>query len=194
MEISLTSDDIGLGDLAAPAVAGLAAYLMSLEKYSVRLQVPGSVAKNVRDLIRSLAYERLPFQPVVAWNGIDSRQIHCPVRRDTESSGCPARNTTLPNAPPVIPISNPSPPSTATGTSVASSSSSPTSSTMTASSISSIVSDSSTTTSSHGGGESLTATLTISLGGSTEIVTISRISDSVVVTNAPQSLAHRSLQ
>jgi len=103
MQISLTSDDIGHGDLAAPAVAGLAAYFMSLDQYRVRLQVPGSVARNVRDLIKSLAYIRLPLrtQPAVAWNGIDSRQYHCPIRRDAESAGCPARNTTLPIGPPV---------------------------------------------------------------------------------------------
>jgi len=47
---------------------------------------------------------------VVIWNGIDSREIYyCPVRRDAESSGCPARNTTLPNVPPVTSRSNPLP-------------------------------------------------------------------------------------
>jgi len=83
---------------------------MSLDRYSEQLLVPGSVARNVRDLIRSLAYARLPHQPVVIWNGIDSREIYyCPVRRDAESSGCPARNTTLPNVPPVTSRSNPLP-------------------------------------------------------------------------------------
>src|SRR6266545_330763 len=82
-------------DLASPAVAGLAAYFMSLDQYRTRLQVPGSVARNVRDLIKELAYARRALQPAVVWNGIDSRQIQCPVRRDA-SSGCPALNTTLP--------------------------------------------------------------------------------------------------
>ena len=36
----LTSDIIGHGHLAAPAVAGLAAYLMSLDQYRVQLLVP----------------------------------------------------------------------------------------------------------------------------------------------------------
>ena len=117
MQIPLTS---GPGPLAAPVVAGLAAYLMSLDQYRERLLVPGSVARNVRDLIRSLAYSRLPDQPVVIWNGIDSQEIYCPVRRDVGSLGCPARNTTLPIVPPVTPIPIPLPPSTTTGTSTTS--------------------------------------------------------------------------
>src|SRR6266568_9452946 len=87
-------------DLAAPAVAGLAAYLMSLDQYRAQILVARSVAKNVRDLIKSLAYARLALQPVVAWNGIDSRQIQCPVRRDARSPGCPALNNTSPVVPP----------------------------------------------------------------------------------------------
>jgi len=74
---------------------------MSLDQYKVRLQVPGSVTRNVRDLIKSLAYARLPLQPAVVWNGIDSRRIVCPVRRDAASPACPARNTTSPIGPPV---------------------------------------------------------------------------------------------
>jgi hypothetical protein len=93
--ISLAFDDIGRGNLATPAVAGLAAYFMSLDQYRVQLQVQGYVARNVRDLIKSLAYARLPLQPAVVWNGIDSREYLCPVRRDAGSSGCPARNTTI---------------------------------------------------------------------------------------------------
>jgi len=68
---------------------------MSLDQYRVPLLVPGSVARNVRDLIKSLAYARLPYEPAVAWNGIDSRQFQCPVRRDGGSSDCLARNTTI---------------------------------------------------------------------------------------------------
>ena len=100
-EILLTSDDIGRRHLAAPAVAGLAAYLMSLDRYRSQLLVQGSVAKEVRDLIKSLAYARLADQPVVLWNGIDSQDIYCPVRRDAGSSACPAQNTTSPIGPPV---------------------------------------------------------------------------------------------
>src|SRR6266545_3561895 len=74
----------------------------------------------------------LPNQPAVIWNGIDSQEIYCPVRRDA-ALACPDQNTTsqiglpvpvqtktqggLPN--PVIPgtatsTSNP-PPSTVVG-------------------------------------------------------------------------------
>ncbi len=63
---------VGRGDLATPAVASLAAYFVSLDQYRQRLLVPGSVARNVRDLIKSLAIARLP-QLVFVWNGIGSR-------------------------------------------------------------------------------------------------------------------------
>jgi len=77
--LSLHISNSNDSNLASPAVAGLAVYFMSLDQYRVRLQVPGSVARNVRDLIKSLAYARLPLQPAVVLNGIDSRQIACPV-------------------------------------------------------------------------------------------------------------------
>jgi len=193
MQIS-TSDDIG--HLAAPAVAGLAAYLMSLDQYRVQLLVPGSVARNVRDLIKSLAYARLPLQPAVVWNGIDSQQIYCPVRRDTRSPGCPAQNTTSPIGPPVhstpgslpthptIPgqppkvtttsSSNPPPPSNAAGSLTITVHSSfvmdplPTTSAAGSSNAlpSSIATDSSSTTD----GESFTSALTISPSRSTATV------------------------
>ena len=177
MQISLTSDlyDIGNEDSAAPAVAGLAAYLMSLDQYREQIQVQGSVARNVRDLIKSLAYARRALQPAVVWNGIDSLQIHCPVRRDAGSSGCPARNTTLPVVPPATHGSKPLPSSTATGTSTTT----VTSSSKPIPSESSIATDSSTTSI-----ESFTSTLTISPGGTTEIVTIPVGGDSVVATVA----------
>ena len=194
IQISLTSGDIGrdAGHLAASAVAGLAAYFMSLDQYRGQLLVQGSVARNVRDLIKSLAYPRLPNQPAVVWNGIDSAEIYCPVRRDAGSSGCPARNTTSsifppPTQTPKRPLNRP-PPKTATGTSTTSGSTSSiatdTSTTSSSSSLSSIITTDSSTTSNR---ESFTLTLTISLGGSTETVTISEIStggDSVVATNA----------
>ena len=192
--LSLIPDDIV--HLAAPAVAGLAAYFMSLDQYRARLLVPGSVARNVRDLIKSLAYSRLFIQPAVVWNGIDSRQFHCPVRRDAGSAGCPVRNSTLPIIPPATPS-----PSIATGTSttsVTSSSSPPTSSTATATSTTTVTSSSSSssyttatdssTTSSEG--EVVTITMTISADdGSMETETITETMVGGVATNAPRALA-----
>ena len=61
MQVSLTSDDVGREDSAAPAVAGLAAYLMPLDQYRARILVARSVARDVRDLIKSLAYAHLHF-------------------------------------------------------------------------------------------------------------------------------------
>jgi hypothetical protein len=54
---------------AAPQVAGIAAYFLSLDAYSKRLQVPGSVAQNVKDLIVELSYARVNGGPPVIWNG-----------------------------------------------------------------------------------------------------------------------------
>src|SRR5258708_36179193 len=89
---------------------------MSLDQYRRRIQVQGSVARNVRDLIKGLAYARHPLQPAVVWNGIDSRQIQCPVRRDA-SSGCPAVNTTLPIGAPSHTMPSRTPKATATSSS-----------------------------------------------------------------------------
>ena len=178
MQISLTPDDIGRCILATPAVAGLSAYLLSLDQYRERLMVPGSVARNVRDLIKSLAYARLPLQPAVVWNGIDSRQIACPARRDTaRSPGCPARNTTLPINPPPT-----KPPSGKSTTTVTSSSTNPPTPSIPTSTFIAIVTPSSNplpsessmvTVSPTTSNESGTTTLTILLSGSTETVTIS---------------------
>ena len=203
MQMSLTFDNIECGDLAVPAVAGLAAYFMSLDQYSVQLLVPGSVARNVRDLIRSLAYARLPDQPMVIWNGIDSREIYCPVRRDVGSSGCPAQNTTLPITPPVTPIHNPPPHGTTT--SVKSGSTPPSPSTLTGKHTSTVTPGSipplsSTTTDSTtpNGGYSLTFQMTISdhdghksTLSSLRTMSISWVGGASVAlaTNPPQALA-----
>jgi hypothetical protein len=126
---------------------------LSLDQYRGQLLVWGSVARNVRDLIKSLAYARVPDHPLVIWNGIDSREIYCPVRCDAGVSGCPARNTTLPNVPRVTSSSNPPHPSTATGMST-------TSSSYPLSSSTSITTDSSTT-SYDGSSSSFIETITI---------------------------------
>ncbi|KAF5537908.1 hypothetical protein FPHYL_12680 [Fusarium phyllophilum] len=53
---------------STPAVAGLAAYFLSLDSLRPRLQVPGSVARNVKALIQEHHYARVSGGPKVAWN------------------------------------------------------------------------------------------------------------------------------
>nr|RBQ83629.1 hypothetical protein FVER53263_12244 [Fusarium verticillioides] len=53
---------------STPAVAGLAAYFLSLDSLRPRLQVPGSVARNVKALIQEHHYTRVSGGPKVAWN------------------------------------------------------------------------------------------------------------------------------
>ncbi|KAF5640167.1 subtilisin-like protease 2 [Fusarium sp. NRRL 25303] len=53
---------------STPAVAGLAAYFLSLDSLRPRLQVRGSVARNVKALIQEHHYERVKRGPKVAWN------------------------------------------------------------------------------------------------------------------------------
>ncbi|ENH63599.1 Subtilisin-like protease 2 [Fusarium oxysporum f. sp. cubense race 1] len=53
---------------STPAVAGLAAYFLSLDSLRPRLQVPGSVAMNVKALIQEHHYARVSGGPKVAWN------------------------------------------------------------------------------------------------------------------------------
>ncbi|SCV52048.1 uncharacterized protein FFB14_12384 [Fusarium fujikuroi] len=53
---------------STPAVAGLAAYFLSLDSLRPRLQVRGSVARNVKALIQEHHYERAKRGPKVAWN------------------------------------------------------------------------------------------------------------------------------
>lgn len=67
MEITGTS-------FAAPAVAGLAAYLLSVEKFQAVLKGNGKVserAQNMKDLIVSLAYIRGFGSQKSVYNGID---------------------------------------------------------------------------------------------------------------------------
>ncbi|KAF5681447.1 hypothetical protein FCIRC_5535 [Fusarium circinatum] len=53
---------------STPAVTGLAAYFLSLDSLRPRLQVPGSVARNVKALIQEHHYARVSGGPKVAWN------------------------------------------------------------------------------------------------------------------------------
>ncbi|KAG7059319.1 alkaline proteinase [Colletotrichum scovillei] len=62
---------------AAPAVAGVIAVWLSQDEHKARLQVPGSVATNVKEMVKSLAYSRVEGEPAVIWNGIDPRGLAC---------------------------------------------------------------------------------------------------------------------
>ncbi|KAI1012023.1 hypothetical protein LB503_004617 [Fusarium chuoi] len=53
---------------STPAVAGLAAYFLSLDSLRPQLQVRGSVARNVKALIQEHHYARAKNGPKVAWN------------------------------------------------------------------------------------------------------------------------------
>jgi hypothetical protein len=59
------------GKIASPIVAGVAAYLLSLDRFREQLQVPGQVAKQVKELVQSLAYPRLPDGPIVVFNSVN---------------------------------------------------------------------------------------------------------------------------
>ncbi|KAK1472826.1 hypothetical protein CTAM01_16285, partial [Colletotrichum tamarilloi] len=61
----------------APAVAGVIAVWLSQDEHKARLQVPGSVATNVKEMVKSLAYSRVEGEPAVIWNGIDPRGLAC---------------------------------------------------------------------------------------------------------------------
>ncbi|RDW79531.1 hypothetical protein BP6252_04169 [Coleophoma cylindrospora] len=66
--------DIDGTSFAAPAVAGLAAYLLA-QGTDPNLSKAGSVAQNVRDSIVSLAHPRATGAGKVAWNGVQPSSI-----------------------------------------------------------------------------------------------------------------------
>ncbi|KAL0936787.1 subtilase [Colletotrichum truncatum] len=58
--------------MAAPLVSGMVAVFLSQAEYRERLQVPGKVAANVKQLVRELSYNRGGGgDRAVAWNGLD---------------------------------------------------------------------------------------------------------------------------
>ncbi|KAK2048191.1 subtilisin-like protein [Colletotrichum somersetense] len=66
---------------AAPVVSGVIAVWLSQDQHKARLQVPGKVAENVKEMLKELAYPRRRGGPPVVWNGIDPRELACPVRK-----------------------------------------------------------------------------------------------------------------
>ncbi|EFQ31682.1 subtilase [Colletotrichum graminicola M1.001] len=58
--------------MSAPLVSGMIAVWLSSAQYRARLQVPGQVAANVKQLVRELSYNRFGGGDTpVAWNGVD---------------------------------------------------------------------------------------------------------------------------
>lgn len=85
-----TAFQVGSGtSYAAPAVAGLAAYLLSVEKYQFQLHAGGigALPRNMIALIKSLAYVRPGGTDPVIFNGYDSPLGVAP---DDISTDCPS--------------------------------------------------------------------------------------------------------
>ncbi|CRG84196.1 Sexual differentiation process putative subtilase-type proteinase isp6 [Talaromyces islandicus] len=81
--------------MAAPAVAGLAAYFMSMPDFQAEIQQPGQVAKNVKGLITRLAYPRHGNVPVL-WNRENGDSCVNFQRRDGSSAkACSARASSI---------------------------------------------------------------------------------------------------
>lgn len=73
METDVTRQMTGTS-YAAPSVAGLAAYLLSVEKFQARLRGNGQASQlpqNMKDLIRSMAYVRSFGEDPSIYNGLD---------------------------------------------------------------------------------------------------------------------------
>jgi hypothetical protein len=87
--------------IATPAVAGLAAYLLSLETYKSRLQVSGEVAVRVKQLIEELAYPRVSGGYSVAFNGVNQQGDSCASgsgtkdKRQELSAGTPCSSSSV---------------------------------------------------------------------------------------------------
>ena len=76
--------------VAAAAISGLSAYLMSSQQYGPNIRSgAGSMSKKVKDLIVQLAYARVPGGPICAFNGAywDTNPA-CQGRRRKRDGGC----------------------------------------------------------------------------------------------------------
>lgn len=98
---------------AAPAVAGLAAYLLALGEYPELYQT-GKVAENMKKLLIDMAYQRVPEGGQVVFNGqgaVCSRPSSAKFRRqDLSGEACSAVSSTTTVAP--TSTSAPPPPAT----------------------------------------------------------------------------------
>jgi hypothetical protein len=95
---------VDLHSLAAPQVAGVAALILSDPEFYGYTPAAGHVARDIKSIIRTLSYPRLPDEPRVIWNGVDDYDCcDCLGRRDDSSSQCsttirggPSTSTALP--------------------------------------------------------------------------------------------------
>jgi hypothetical protein len=69
-------------ETASPIVAGVAAYLLSLDMYQEELRVPGQVAARVRDLLMDLSWPRMEGGAPVVWNRATFEEGSCSRRRE----------------------------------------------------------------------------------------------------------------
>jgi hypothetical protein len=89
--------------LAAPQVAGVAALILSDKHFYGYTYVAGSVARDIKSIIRGLSYPRILDGPKVIWNGVDNYDgKNCLIRRgDGPGQGSTSRvaATTVPVQP-----------------------------------------------------------------------------------------------
>jgi hypothetical protein len=87
---------VDLHNLAAPQVAGVAALILSDPEFYGYKHVEGYVAKDIKSIIKTLSYPRLPDEPMVIWNGVDNYECcGCLGRRDNNSSQCSTNTTSM---------------------------------------------------------------------------------------------------
>ena len=70
---------------SSPTVAGLVAYLMSVQKYQEQINAGGlgKVAENMKVLVKSLAYPREDGSVPIVYNGVDWTSIYHTCEQDS---------------------------------------------------------------------------------------------------------------
>lgn len=84
--------------LAVPQVAGVAALILSNPEFYGYIPEVGSVARDIKSIIRTLSYPRSTDEPAVIWNGVDNYDddcCGCLRRRDDSSGQCSPTSTAI---------------------------------------------------------------------------------------------------
>jgi hypothetical protein len=84
--------------IASPQAAGLAALILSSPSFYGYNYERGQVARNVKEIIRNLAYERTLNEPPVIWNKVNN--YLCLGPQDEGSSPCSRSSTTTSSSTP----------------------------------------------------------------------------------------------